>query len=255
MLDPISLLMAAQAAAAAIRKGCEMLSEGKAEIDKFKKTAEKAVGDAKAIYKEVTGIWGWLTSLFGGASKPAPAPVLPVQTADNPAPKAAPKKRQPEPELSYEEYKAKAVHDIFDNLKIFFEAIRQLREHCQELEELSKTTDKVADSAIDRIEIQWQIKEMQNQVSHAMIYGTPESLGLGDLYKQFLTMYDLILEEQEAARMLATKKQRDAKWQRELLRNHRIDRAVATALVLLLILWMWGFLLSLGWLARTHSGL
>jgi hypothetical protein len=87
-----------------------------------------------------------------------------------------------------------------------------------------------------------------------MIYGTPESLGLGDLYKQFLSMYDLILEEQEAARMLAQKKQRDAKWQRELLRNHRIDRAVATALILVLILWMWGFLLSLGWLARTHAG-
>ena len=251
--------MAAQAAAAAIRKGCEMLSEGKAEIDKFKKTTEKAVGDAKAIYKEVTGLWGWLTSLFGGQTKPTPAPVSPAQaapaTTDAPKPVAKKANRQSEPELSYEEYKAKAVHDIFDNLKIFFENIRQLRKHCIELEELSKTTDKVADSAIDRIEIQWQIKEMQGQVSHAMIYGTPESLGLGDLYKQFLSMYDLILEEQEAARMLAQKKQRDAKWQRELLRNHRIDRAVATALILLLVLWMWGFLLSLGWLVRTHNGL
>lgn len=231
-----------------------MLSEGKAEIDKFKKTAEKAVGDAKAIYKEVTGLWSWLQGLFG-SKKQLPVAVEAVQKTEAPAAKAAPKKRQPEPELSYEEYKAKAVHDIFDNLKIFFENIRQLRKHCIELEELSKTTDKVADSAIDRIEIQWQIKEMQGQVSHAMIYGTPESLGLGDLYKQFLSMYDLILEEQEAARMLAQKKQRDAKWQRELLRNHRIDRAVATALILVLILWMWGFLLSLGWLVKTHSGL
>lgn len=246
--------MAAQAAAAAIRKGCEMLSEGKAEIDKFKKTAEKAVGDAKAIYKEVTGLWSWLQGLFG-SKKQLPVAVEAVQKTEAPAAKAAPKKRQPEPELSYEEYKAKAVHDIFDNLKIFFENIRQLRKHCIELEELSKTTDKVADSAIDRIEIQWQIKEMQGQVSHAMIYGTPESLGLGDLYKQFLSMYDLILEEQEAARMLAQKKQRDAKWQRELLRNHRIDRAVATALILVLVLWMWGFLLSLEWLVKTHNGL
>lgn len=252
--------MAAQAAAAAIRKGCEMLSEGKAEIDKFKKTAEKAVGDAKAIYKEVTGLWAWIQGLFGAApnkAKPAPNTQPAKQLDDiNVADTAkSSKKRQPEPELSYEEYKAKAVHDIFDNLKIFFENIRQLRKHCIELEELSKTTDKVADSAIDRIEIQWQIKEMQGQVSHAMIYGTPESLGLGDLYKQFLSMYDLILEEQEAARMLAQKKQRDAKWQRELLRNHRIDRAVATALILVLVLWMWGFLLSLEWLVKTHNGL
>ena len=157
--------------------------------------------------------------------------------------------------MSYEEYKAQAVHEIFANLKTFFEILRQLRAHCRELEELSKTTDKVADSAIDRIEIEWQIGEMQGQVTHAMVYGTPESLGLGDLYKQFLKMYNLILEEQEVARLLAAKKERDKKWQRELLRNHRIDRAVVTALVLVLVLWMWGFLLSLGWLVRTHTGL
>lgn len=157
--------------------------------------------------------------------------------------------------MSYEEYKARAVHDICENLKVYFETIRALKAHCRELEEQSKTTDRVADSAIDRIEIEWQMQEMQGQVSHAMIYETPESLGLGDLYKKFLSMYDLILEEQEVARLLAAKKERNKKWQRELLRNHRIDRAVASALVLLVILWMWGFLLSLGWLARTHTGL
>ena len=157
--------------------------------------------------------------------------------------------------MSYEEYKARAVHDICENLKVYFETIRQLKAHCRELEEQSKTTDRVADSAIDRIEIEWQMKEMQGQVSHAMIYGTPESLGLGDLYKKFLSMYDLILEEQEAARMIAAKKERDRKWQRELRRNHRIDRAIVTAAVMVLILWMWGFLLSLGWLVKTHNGL
>jgi len=47
-VDPISLLMAAQAAVAAVRKGCEMLSEGKAEIGKLKKTVEQGIGDAKA---------------------------------------------------------------------------------------------------------------------------------------------------------------------------------------------------------------
>lgn len=248
--------MAAQAAAAAIRKGCEMLSEGRAEIDKFKKTTEKAVGDVKAIYKEVTGLWSWLQGLFGSKKQVAVAPQAVEKTeAPAPAPEVKKKKRQAEPEMTYEEYRANMVHDIFDNLKIYFESIRQLKAHCRELEEISKTTDRVADSAIDRIEIEWQMAEMQAQVSHAMIYGTPEKLGLGDLYRKFLAMYDLILEEQEAARMLAAKKERNRKWQRELLRNHRIDRAVASALVLLVILWMWGFLLSLGWLAKTPSGL
>ena len=258
-MDPISLLMAAQAAVAAVRKGCELLSEGKAEIQKFKKSVEGGVADAKAIFNEVSGFWSWIQGLFGvKPAKPTPAPqAAPVADGAliNEATKPKKVKREPEPEQTYEEYKAKAVHDIFANLKVLFEIFRELRAHCRVLEEQSKTTDKVADSALDRIEIEWQMQEMQAQVSHAMIYGTPEKLGLGDLYRQFLKMYDLILEEQEVARLLAAKKVRDKKWQRELLRNHRIDRAVASALVLLVILWMWGFLLSLGWLVRTHTGL
>ena len=63
-MDPISLLLMAQSAVAAIRSGCQLLSEGKAQINELKEQVEKGVGDAKAIYKEVTGLWGWLKSLF-----------------------------------------------------------------------------------------------------------------------------------------------------------------------------------------------
>ena len=187
--------MAAQAAVSAIRKGCEMLREGKAEIDKFKKDVEGGVANAKAIYKEVTGIWGWLKGLFG--VKPA-APVAPVVVAEpvkTPAKKKA--KPEPEPELSYEEFMARSVHDICEQLKVYFETQRQLREHCRELEETAKTTDRIADAAIDRIEIEWQMSVMAKQVREAMIYGTPEEMGLGAMYQDFLKTYDDILEEQE----------------------------------------------------------
>ena len=63
--------MAAQATVAAIRSGCEMLSQGKAEITKTKAAVEKAVADGKAIYSELIGLWEWVTGLFGAApSKP-----------------------------------------------------------------------------------------------------------------------------------------------------------------------------------------
>jgi hypothetical protein len=250
--------MAAQAAVSAIRKGCEMLKEGKAEIDKFKKDVEGGVASAKAIYKEVTGLWGWLKKLFGGSSGEPVAPKL-TQNPQQPALEqektpAKRKAKQPEPELSYEEFQTKAVHEICEHLKVYFEAQRQLREHCRDLEEQAKTTDKVADAAIDRIEIEWQMRQLQIQVREAMIYGTPAELGLAAMYENFLKTYDEIVEEQEFARQLKAKKERDAKWQRDLLRNHRIDRAVTGAVVLLLVLWMWGFLLSLGWLVKTHAG-
>jgi hypothetical protein len=241
----------AQSAVAAIRTGCNMLAEGKAEIDKFKKTVEKGVGDAKAIYAEVTGLWGWIQGLFGQKPKKAAAPVVELKTELKPEPKK--KRHEPEPELTYEEFQARQVHEICENLKVYFEAIRALKIHCRELEAQSLTTEKVADSAIDRIELEWQMKQLATQVKEAMIY-TPERLGLQALYSRFLEMYDQILEEQEFARAVKEKKERDAKWQRELLKHHRIDRAITAVTVVIIILWMWGTLLSLGWRVKTPAG-
>jgi len=221
-VDPISLLLMAQSAVGAIRAGCQMLSEGKAEIGKFKKQVEGGVADAKAIYKEVVGIWGWLQSLFGAPKKPDASVVIqPIAEVQKPAAKKA--KHEPEPELSYEEFQARAVHDICENLKVYFEAMRHLKAHCRELDELALTTDKVADSAIDRIEIQWQMDQLSAQLKQAMIYGTPESLGLGSMYKEFLAKYDEILEEQEVARELKAKRERDNRWRLE----HRKEILVA----------------------------
>jgi hypothetical protein len=201
----------AQSAVGAIRAGCQMLSEGKAEIGKFKSQIESGVADAKAIYAEVSGIWGWIKGLLGTPDKPVRSP-SPKQETPKPTKKA---KREPEQELSFEEFQARAVHDICENLKIYFEAMRNLKAHCRELDELALTTDKVADSAIDRIEIQWQMNQLSAQLKQSMIYGTPESLGLGSMYKEFLLKYDEILEEQEVARALKAKKQRDSAWRLE----------------------------------------
>lgn len=244
------MLMAAQAAVAAVRKGCEMLSEGKAEISKLKSTVEKGIGDAKAIYKEVTGLWSWILGLFGKQEKKPVAIAEPVKTeAIVPTPK---KQRQPEREFSYEEYQTQAIHQVCEQLKTFFEIRRNLKAHCLELEEVSKTTTTIEDSAIDRVEIELQLDNMTIQIREAMVYAPKE---LRAIYSRFLEMYDLILEEQEFARQLKRKNERDAKWQRELLRNHRVDRAVVTVTVLLMVLWMWAFMLSLGWLVRTQDGL
>ena len=248
----------AQSAVAAIRTGCNMLAEGKAEIDKFKKTVEKGVGDAKAIYSEVVGIWGWIQSLFGQKpkAKPMALPVVDAKTESKPEPhvkKSTKTKHEPEVELTYEEFQARQVHEICEHLKVYFEVIRELKAHCRELEEQSLTTERVADSAIDRIELEWQMKQLATQVKEAMIY-TPERLGLQALYSRFLEMYDQILEEQEFARAVQAKKERDKKWQRELLRNHRIDRGMAAFWVAVVILWMWGLVLSLGWLVKIPAG-
>ena len=214
----------AQSAVGAIRAGCQMLSEGKAEIGKFKKQVEGGVADAKAIYSEVVGIWGWIKGLLGAPSKPTGSPVSKQAVATEPAkPSKKEPKSEPKVELSYEEFQARAVHDICENLKIYFEAMRQLKAHCRELEELALTTEKVADSAIDRIEMEWQMKQLNAQLKQSMIYGTPESLGLGAMYQEFLIKHGEILEEQELARELKAKRERDNRWRLE----HRKEILVA----------------------------
>ena len=227
----------AQSAVGAIRAGCQMLSEGRQELGKFKKQIEGGVADAKAIYKEVTGLWGWITGLLGTPKQSAGSPSPKQAVAAEPAkPSTKKSKREPEPELTFEEFQARAVHDICENLKIYFEAMRQLKAHCRELDELALTTDKVADSAIDRIEIQWQMNQLSAQLKQSMIYGTPESLGLGSMYKEFLAKYDEILEEQEVARELKAKRERDNQWRLEHRKQILVAKlmyAVVVAVVML----------------------
>lgn len=244
--------MAAQAAVAAVRKGCEMLSEGKAEIDKFKKNIEKGVSDAKAIYKEVRGIWGWLTGLFS-SKKESKSQV--VATPVEPHPKQAELQRsskaQPRVELSYEEYQTQAIHQVCEQLKTFFEIRRTLRAHCLELEEIAKTTETIEDSAIDRVEIEMQLENMTTQIREAMVYAPKE---LKDIYSRFLKMYELILEEQEFARQVKIKKERDAKWQREQIHHSRVYRVRVTVVALLLTIWLWVFLIATYWQRKMPIG-
>ena len=242
-MDPFSLLLAAQTAVAAIRSGCEMLRDGRAEIRKFKKSVEGGVADAKAIYAEVTGIWGWIRGLFGAAPKPTAVSTAAAPTAEAPKQKAK-AKREREPELSYEEYKTRAIHEVCEQLKVFFEIQRKLKEHCRELEETSKTTEKVADSAIDRIEIETQMVSLSVQIREAMTY-TPAELGLQDLYKRFLKMYDQILEEQEFDRQLKLKQERDNRWRREHRREILIYKMVYVVSVAIGLLEMMGLYFTL----------
>ena len=204
-------------------------------VDEFKGEAESVVGQinevkeqALGLYEEILGLVDWAKGLWASLTgKPAPKPrPKPDTTKSVTAPKPVAKKanRKQAAEISFEEYQAKAVHEICENLKGYFEAIRQLKIHCRELEEEALTTEKVADSAIDRIEIQWQMQQLAKQLKQAMIYGTPTELGLGAMYQEFLIKYDEIVEEQEVARAVKAKHESDKAWQREQRNKIRVAK-------------------------------
>ena len=231
--------MAAQATVAAIRSGCEMLSQGKAEITKTKAAIEKAVADGRAIYSELTGLWEWLKGLFGVAPKP-PAHKADVQKSVQPkAPSRVNYKPKPVEQLTYEEYQTQAIHQICEQLKTFFEIRRQLQEYCHDLEEESKTTTDIEGAALDRIQIEMQLEQMTVQIRETMIY-TPKEIGLQSIYSRFLKMYDQILEERAFDRALKRKQEIDARWQREY-RSNLLKAKLGYALVVAMVaLWMTG---------------
>lgn len=72
-------LQAMRAAYSGIQYCCDCLREGSVEIQRVKKTIEGGVADARKIYSEVTGLWGWLQKLFG-AQKPKQTPQTVLQS-------------------------------------------------------------------------------------------------------------------------------------------------------------------------------
>lgn len=233
--------MAAQGIVAGIRQGCEFLREGKAQIGEVK----KAIGEVKAFANEAKGIWAELQSLWSivagifGGSKSAQKASAPAQPEPSTASAKPARRAEPERELSYEEYQARAIHDICEKLKAFFEIKRQLAEHCHRLEEESKTTTDIEGAALDRIQIEMQMEAMTVQIREAMIY-TPKEIGLADIYSRFLKMYNQILEEREFDRQLKAKRARDEKWRREY-RSNLLKAKLGYAVVLAIsALWMTG---------------
>ena len=249
--------MAAQGIVAGIKQGCEFLREGKAQIGELK----KAVGEAQAFVNEAKSLWttvkAFWQSIFGGKKNAPTAPIVPSVKPAEPAPtdKRLEKKasrKQAEPELSYEEFQTRAIHDICEELKQFFEIKRQLNDYCRKLEEESKTTTDIEGAALDRIQIEMQIEQMTVQIREAMIY-TPRDIGLQDIYSRFLKMYNQILEEREFDRQLKLRQKREEEWQRDYRRRLRIDKLMYAIAAFLIYLQLVGIFLALssstGWLS------
>ena len=140
-MDPFTLLLAAQTAVGFIKQGCNLLHEGRMELEGAKKTAEQVIGDVKAI----KGVFDWFIGLF----KPA------KPTAKTPKPVAKAKAKASKQQQSYEELELKLIGEIGDNIGVLFDTQQQITNHYLELEETSKTnydpTQNTSKKAIERV--------------------------------------------------------------------------------------------------------
>jgi hypothetical protein len=193
--------MAAQAAVGFIKQGCNMLHEGRMELEGAKKTVEGVISDVKAI----KGIFQWFIGLF--VSRPAP---------DSPKPVAKAKAKAAAKQQSYEELELNLISDIGANLGVLFDTQQEINNYYAELEETSKTnydpTQNTSKKAIERALIELQMEKLMEQTREAMVYAPPE---LKDLYSRFLVMHGKIEREQEWARAEMIRRARQARWKQE----------------------------------------
>jgi len=200
-VDPFSLLLAAQAAVGFIKAGCNMLHDGRMELEGAKKTVEGVISDVKAI----KGIFDWFIGLFKRTEPDTPS--KPVAKA-----KAKATKQQ----QSYEELELKLISEIGANLGVLFDTQQSINNYYIELEETSKTnydpTQNTSQKAIERALIELQMEKLMEQTREAMVYAPPE---LKDLYSRFLKMHAKIEQEQAWARSEMIRRARLARWVRE----------------------------------------
>ena len=228
--------MAAQAAVGFIKQGCNMLHEGRMELEGAKKTVEGVLSDVKAI----KGIFQWFIGLF--VSRPTP---------DAPKPVAKEKAKAAAKQQSYEELELKLISEIGANLGVLFDTQQEINNHYLELEEESKTnydpTQNTSKKAIERALIELQMEKLMEQTREAMVYAPPE---LKDLYSRFLVMHGKIEREQEWARAEMIRRARQARWKQEQDEIRTIETTTGVIAVMFISMFF-GWLM---WQLRALSG-
>ena len=218
-MDPISILFAANACVKGITELCSMYRDAKTNFLEVKSTVEEVVGDAKAARS-------WLQKLFGA----------------EPAASTKPVAKKKEKFVAYNE--TEGLADIIKQLSKFWSLQDQLTEYLRTEEEKAKVYDpsvsnaQMMESAMNRVMCRQQMEELSTTIREIMVYQTP---GLADLYSQTYEMREVILEEQEKARLKQEAKNRQELWQRkEEERNFQLKVAYLVAtFIFLLYLWLW----------------
>jgi hypothetical protein len=218
-----------------IRSCCEMLNQGKAEIQRIK----KGVADAKEIAKEVTGFFGWIANLFSSSGSTQESPKTVGET------KPTAKKEE------YVEYipDEDAVIDQFiKHVGDFFKAQAYLVAYKEDLERkvFGSSYGDNNIGALELISIETKLVKCGAELRELMNEAPPQ---LGPLYSRYKAMYSKILDEQKKARERDRKNEKQRRVLKVKTENDRIDRCVPHWVTLGLIIFFWVFL----WLIQSLS--
>jgi len=222
-----------------IRSCCEMLSEGKAEIQRIKKGVE----DAKAIVKDVSGFFGWLKGLFGGS------PDEPVKV------EAKPVKAKKDEYVDYIPDEDAVIDQFIRHVGDFFKAQAYLVAYKEDLERkvFSSSHGDNNIGALELISIETKLVKCGAELRELMNEAPAQ---LGPLYSRYKAMYSKILDEQKKARERDRRNEKQRRIDQIKTENDRVDRCVPhwVTLGLIIIFWVFVWLISQSTMQKSTFG-
>jgi hypothetical protein len=236
-------LQAMRAAYSGIQYCCECLREGSVEIQRVKKTIEGGVTDARKIYTEVTGLWGWFQSLF--ATKQAKPRELGVSVAEPVKSKAKPVEK----EVYHIPTQDEVVQQFIGHVGEWFDSYHTLKTYTEK-----RYAEVFGKDIIDQKEV-LELTQLQVEVDAAYpalmdLMGARAPWQLGPIWTQFKEMQDKVKAGQAARQM----KQRREKARNDAIvaqrRSDQIDRNMTWFWSITLVVYFW-ILMGAVWLNVT----
>jgi hypothetical protein len=242
-------LQAMRAAYSGIQYCCDCLREGSVEIQRVKKTVEGGVADAKKIYAEVTGFWGWLKGLLGAPAQPAASP-QPQPTTIAPT-SAKPVAKKKDEYVDHIPTQDEIVQQFIGHVGEWFDNYNTLKAFTEK-----RYTEVFSKDVIDQKEV-LELTQLQVEVDAA--YPALHSLmtskapwQLGPIWSQFQEMQDKVKAGQAARQMKAKREKARNDAIAAQKRSDQIDRNMTWFWSILTVVYFW-ILMGAVWVSTNRT--
>jgi hypothetical protein len=224
-MDPLTLLAAANAAVAAIKKGCQLYKDIKG-----------AGGEVKEVLDD-------LKSQFGKIKAPTNAQKIQYNEEVQRVQEIG--KADPNNVFIKIGNDLGALMDEYDKIgKVFLQQEA-------EAQQVYTGTESIGKRALMRVIVRSRLDAMVAELRETMVYGAPKELG--DLWTKYEAMWkQIIIEQDEAHKRETAKMQIEASRQRRLARKRK-EEAVWVGAILFVVAWYVGVLVMLR-MSQTYRG-
>ena len=224
-MDPLTLLAAANAAVAAVKKGCQLYKDIKG-----------AAGEVKDVLDD-------LKSQFGKIQNPTNAQKIQYNEEVQRVQEIG--KADPNNVFIQIGNDLGALMDEYDRIgKVFIQQEA-------EAQQVYTGTESIGKRALMRVIIRSRLDAMVAELRETMVYKAPKELG--DLWTKYEAMWkQIIIEQDEAHKRETAKMQIEAARQRRLARKRK-EEAVWVGAILFVVAWYVGVLIMLR-MSQTYRG-